>query len=167
MVFQRATNTKRKILNTGVAIAFGMFAFRYGRGFIDAAFTKANNYIDGDTYSYIWEYIIGGLQWIMFAYLINKCQKQDDVSIQLKNIMQICKLILIVEAVFVFEYNIFHRLILVSSFLVIPIVSHIQATKEKNARIISVIMLTSEMILLIACARGNLCGYKFFLLNNT
>lgn len=167
MVFQRTTNAKRKLFNIVVVVIFIMFAYRYGRGFIDAAFIKANNYINGDTYSYIWEYIIGAIQWMLFAYLVNKCQKSDGISVQLMNILQISKLFLLVEAIFIFEYNIFHRMILVSSFLVIPIVSYIHASKDKNARIISVIMLTSELVLLIACARGNLCGYKFFLLNNS
>lgn len=167
MIFQRTTNTKRKIFNAAVVAVFIVFAYRYGKSFIDAAFIKANNYIYGDTYSYIWEYIIGGIQWFIFAYSINKCRKLNSISVPLMNIIQISRLFLIVEAVFIFEYNIFHRLILVSSFLVIPIISHIQTSKEKNDKIISVIILMSELTLLIACARGNLCGYKFFLLNNT
>ena len=165
-LFQKTNSTKRKILNACVIVAFIVFVYRYGSNFIDAAFIKADNYISGDTYSYTWEYLIGGIQWLLFAYIIYYCQKTQEASIELLNIIKINKWFLLIEALFIFEYNIFHRMILLSSFLIIPIVSFLQSSKEKNQRAISIVFLTVSLVMLIACARGNLCGYKFFLLSN-
>ena len=80
--------------------------------------------------------------------------------------IKINKLLLIIEIAFAYEYNIFHRLVLVSSLLIIPIIKLFNENKDQSNKTLSNLKLAAVLIIMIACARGNLCGYKFFLLSS-
>lgn len=141
-------------------------------------FNKASSFLGGETYSYLWEYIIGFIQLICFVYLIIKLSKNGRRQFKDLGIMQFASVLCLICLILFFEYNIFHRFITAVSFLLIPIAAEIcqnyylnddslSLPKKKDMFITknaNLLFLFSLLILFIACVRGNLCGFKFFLL---
>lgn len=163
--FQRFENNRKRLINLIAAFFLVIIALSVGYTYIGYAFNKANNYIFGDSYSYFWEYIIGVLQWLIIIYINSTIKKQKNDSLQIRNVISINSLFLAVEALLFFEYNIFHRMMLLSSLLCLPNVVELQKQNKNNNEVITNILTSSWIVLLLACARGNLCGFKFFLLH--
>ncbi len=131
------------------------------------SFNKGVSFLSNDAYSYSWEYIIGVLQWLTIAsitYKIGKNLKEYEGANGLIHINRMAKVLLILEAILIFEYNIFHRFILISLFFSIPQISF-YLSNSKSEKAINNFKLICIFIFAIVCARGNLCGYKFFIMN--
>lgn len=131
------------------------------------SFNKGVSYLGNDAYSYSWEYIIGVIQWLAIAsitYKIGKNLKEYEGANGLIHINRMAKVLLILEAILIFEYNIFHRFILISLFFSIPQISF-YLSNSKSEKAINNFKLICIFIFVIVCARGNLCGYKFFIMN--
>lgn len=138
------------------------------KGLIAEVFAKAKSYLYVTHYSYLWEYIIGAMFWIVILYIVVICKKNirgittDSSLIFLSNLSL---MLLIVEFAFNFEYNIFHRYILMSLLIAIPLLSiFLSRPLEKPLHFKKNIIIFSTIILALVCMRGNLCGYKFFVL---
>lgn len=131
------------------------------------SFNKGVSFLSNDAYSYSWEYIIGVIQWLAIAsitYKIEKNLKEYEGANGLIHINRMAKVLLILEAILIFEYNIFHRFILISLFFSIPQISF-YLSNSKSEKAINNFKLICIFIFAIVCARGNLCGYKFFIMN--
>lgn len=128
-----------------------------GFDYISSMIDKAELFLNNEVYSYIWEYIIGALQLIIYILILIKSRKKmhsDFIGFSI--------LMVIIVLCFCFEYNIFHRFIAAVSFFMIPVSVH---TDDGQSGIkLKDIFLWALIILFIACTRGNLCGFKFILL---
>ncbi len=85
--------------------------------------------------------------------------------------MYVCAVaLLVMEAVLVRSYSIFHRYGNFSMYIMFPMMAAVLEEEKKkdplskSSRYESVVMFTSCFMLLLACFRGDLCGFKFFLL---
>ena len=167
-IFDKKRNTISTVLNAAFAIVVFLIGIRAGEDYIDAGFAKANNYISSDSYSYRWEYIIVILSMTVIVTTLWKFKKRySEGFAEEKNGVRFL-LILLIGEIFTFStYSIFHRFAAVSIFFSAPVVLTFLNLESKSGRYRDrqTIIVISLVILFLACARGNLCGYKFFLLN--
>ncbi len=169
LLFEKKTSILHRITNILALILTCFLAFRYGNDYIDASLTKASNFIYGASthYSYIWEYIIGSIQYLVIGIvIINYYRRYRHIKKEYDDICRIMVILAVLEIALVISYSIFHRFLVVSSMLCIPIMSFEIDQRMKEGRISYSrnIIIVSLLILFLACVRGNLCGYKFFLL---
>ncbi len=167
ILFENDMGTFKKVFSVStLGVIVVIFSSRFSNA-ISRSFDKALGFLGNDTYSYSWEYVIGIIQWLVIAsitYKISKNIKSYEEAIGLIHINRMAKILLIIEAILIFEYNIFHRFILVSLFLSIPQISFM-VSNSKDEKTLNNLKLICYLIFAIVCARGNLCGYKFFILN--
>ncbi len=154
----------RLVLNIVIAVVVAAVLSRYGGVYITAAFDKAEGYLqDSDAYSYVWEWVLGGiLAAVLLAQLIRNYKYSHGLDGSRK-ILWFNALLMLIVVIFCTEYNTFHRMTTVSLLMSIPVVSmnldlDAKVYKKQNLFLISI------LILALACVRGNLCGYKFFIL---
>lgn len=167
MLVQRSNTFLKRIANFFLSCVFIVLIYQYGRMYIEAASDKAEGYISADsTYSYLWEYIIG-IATIFIIFIVMTCIKRKEIDKRVKNLYVFISIFVVICLLFsFFEYNIFHRLVCFVSILVLPLVSSALNDEKMNIhKVKNTIYILSFIILVIACGRGNLCGYKFFLLD--
>lgn len=169
-LFKREQKKSVKILNTCIVIIVCAFTIIYGKNYIKEAIEKAKSYLFEDHYSYIWEYIIAGLQCLTIGYSLIfflKNRKLMNYKIIDKNtyfnIFIFVSMFFIVALVFCYQYSIFHRTITFVSILTMPLICFNlkeYSSKKYEETIIGI----SLLALILACTRGDLCAYKFFIL---
>lgn len=167
IVCENEMSALKKMLSVSALTAIVFVTYIKYPTVVTHSFDKAATFLGNDTYSYSWEYIIGVIQWLAISsitYKIGKNLKEYEGATGLIHINRMSKVLLILEAVLIFEYNIFHRFILVSLFFSIPQISF-YLSNSKSEKAINNYKLICFLIFAIVCARGNLCGYKFFILN--
>lgn len=167
LLFEKKKTFTAKLAKIIFFVGLTGIAVFYGGNYIDASITKANNYISGPTYAYIWEYLIVGLQLMLIIYLLYVYYKFNYEKRQpINDIARLLLLLSIIEVVLIGSYSIFHRFIAASTFLSIPLMAYVLENRvaNKSTVLMGRIKVVSMFILLLACVRGNLCGFKFFLL---
>lgn len=141
-----------------------------GPEYLTAMLDKGVSYAVGVRYSSFWETIIHLILIVVSISLIKK-QRGDgfkaDSTIQNLVIMQIAILVVVIAGFFL-DYAIYHRLstyLGMYSALVFPLILQSEETTPGVAtNYIKAVKMAIVVMLLLACARGNLSGYKFFLL---
>ncbi len=163
--FEKKRGTAHIIISLLVVAVAAVVAIRYGQTMFINMFVKAESYLTEDSYSYTWEYLIGVIQWGLMAsvlYSMRGYSLSDHLG--LKNSKKFLTVFLIINILFCFEYNIFHRFMVVSAAAFMPMLAMIPEEDTPRFRALKQrIFYVSLMIFAIAAARGNLCGYKFFL----
>lgn len=155
-----------KILNYVLAILIIFVIIRYGRVYLDNAFEKAENYFDNVIYDNLWERIIAVLLFIFILYVtlraifINKKLKYREI----RNLIILNCVYLLIEIIFIYEYNIFHRLGSFSAVLCLPLVAFNLKNDSSKLNFRRFVFIYSILILLLGCTRGDLSGYKYFVL---
>ena len=141
----------------------GFLAIRYGQGLIGNMLEKANEYLSSESYSYVWEYVIGFIQWGVIVGVLIGSRHMREQDIGLTNLTKFMRLFLAVNMLFFFEYSIFHRFLVISAMLFIPFLASVREDESPRFNALRrCILLGGILILILACVRGNLCGYKFF-----
>ena len=157
------------IFRLAVFAIIAFMAVYFGWQYILSMFTKAESYLSNEKYSYIWEYLIGFVFAIAIIYslvVFGKSKKRNISDFSQTNVFMITLILVLVSIVFAWEYNIFHRFITATSlFASCLVVYNLSKNKSYSDNYYKTILVISCLILLIACARGNLCGFKFFELN--
>ena len=84
----------------------------------------------------------------------------------LDNLAFISAILAIIELVLIMSYSIFHRYSGFSSFITFPLLAHVLNAESELDRhsFNKYIKLVCVIVLILACLRGNLCAYKFFVL---
>ncbi len=159
---------KNRFLNicTG-AVVFGI-AFIWGRNYLDASIVKMSDYITRGEYSFAWGRLLDLLSLTVIILSIIKITKigfeNKYISYEAINQMRLITTCLVIIALmFSFEYSIFHRTIVFVSMLLIPIIS-IKCNVKTSENYRAFIKLASILLLIVCCSRGNLSGYKLYLL---
>lgn len=167
LLLERNKSFWQYCLNIIILILMAVFALRYGSSYIDASIEKANGFITNNIYSYSWEYIIGVLQYLIIVVVLVKYYRLYRMrGTGLDNLAFISVILVIVELVLVMSYSIFHRYSGFSTFIAFPLLAHVLKEESQRGRYIFSrnIKLICMVILVLACLRGNLCAYKFFIL---
>ncbi len=169
LLFGQLGSKMPKIGSYITAIVLCAVGITVGGSYITAAFNKGVSYINNNWYSYTWEYIIGFIQLVLVVYTLVQYRKikDEEVLSKLKPLAQFNTIMCVVEVLLCFEYTIFHRFIMFSSIIIIPVMYTVLQYKmqKKDYRYVTFVRVLTLAMFFIACARGNLCGYKFFLLD--
>ena len=166
-LFEKKRTVFNSLLNSAIAVGTFIVGIRIGGDYIDAMFTKANSYITSNSYSYRWEYIIVILSMSVVVATIWNLKKNNPKGFnEEKSIIRFLLILLIGEIATITTYSFFHRFAAVTIFLSAPVILTYLNVENENKRWKSRkrIVAISLIVLLLACVRGNLCGYKFFLL---
>ncbi|MBP5433106.1 EpsG family protein [Ruminococcus sp.] len=161
--------TWKTVLKIAELLVLCVVAFKLGRRLIDSITTKAEYYTSGTSYSYMWEYLIGIASCAVLVYTLMRYRKLPDKA-DIKG-MYICSVILLaMEIVLIRSYSIFHRFGNFSMYIMFPMMASVLENEKRNDPLgenrhyESVVMLASCCMLILACMRGDLCGFKFFVL---
>ena len=142
-------------------------AVALGSDYIDAAFDKAMSYTSHNVYSYVWEYLIAGIGFaLILATIYNLKKRYPDKWRELKPSIRFLIAIIVYALLFVNVYSICQRFFSACLICAIPVIMQFfsceyACTRGKTRRNTIIILM---VVLLLACTRGNLCGYKFFVL---
>lgn len=180
-IFDTKTTPIRKIiyfvfLGAGIVLVFRNFG-----GYISEIMEKADSYLNGDLYSYVWEYIIAILTCVVIIYVFSKHKNINHESNVKLNVWLLYEVALFAIALCVcWEFTIFHRLttyimpIIALPLLMTALQSNDNMRKKINNRartvgeiplnLNSVVVIISVLMLLVACSRGSLSSLKFFVL---
>ena len=166
-LFEKKQRLALRVLNIIAIFVMGIIAIRFGNNFVDATLEKASNYTNNPTYYYYWEYIIGGIGYIIIMYNIYPGLKRNLQEGITRNIATLLLILSMFELIFIQSYSIFHRYVAASTIIFIPLLVFLIDDDLNYGRKVKMhnVLSLSIIILLLACARGNLCGYKFFIIN--
>ena len=156
----KGLSIKKRVLSLGCLAIFSILFFGRIATYLSNMFEKLNSYLLRPHYSYFWEYLIGG---IVLCYLIVVFRKSIRFKYGKKEYLEVLKVFIIFNIFSIVEFNMFHRMVALNSILFIPIIEEYLNNSNTKIRKQN-LLLISFVVLLIACTRGHLCSYKFFVL---
>lgn len=166
-VLQKNHRRSEKALNIIFAAGIAAIVLYFGSGYISSGLRKAEYYLTNENaYSYFWEYVIGAVVVLQFVIVLWRVYKQHSgrsMSVGKQNLIIFNTIIIAAEVILCFEYNIFHRSVLFSTLTMSPLVAETMTSSRKKG-LGQTMWWISLLVLFLACTRGNLCGYKFMLL---
>ncbi len=167
ILLKKEKKLSKRLFNYLVVAVILIFVILNGNYYIDYIFEKADIYINGEVYSYIWEYIISTIYLLFSTFTIFKFKQIFTNNVEIENYTNFIIFINFILVVLCFEYSIFTRVQLFSSILFLPMFSIILNQLEKQNKHVKIFtfifIIASALIFVIACTRGNLCGYKFLI----
>lgn len=168
-VFCFKARTYVQVLFKVIVILGSLFvSFKFGIPYIENMLNVAQGYIGNNIYSYFWEYLMASLYLIMIAYSLYKYRYYLRQDAKIYSLVKLLKILIVMLCVLFFEYSIFQRFAVFVSMLFIPVYAFILKKVEyniiENEIYIKIMVYYPLSILLIACLRGNLSAYKFFVL---
>ena len=176
----KATPTKKVIYFTLLTVG-AIIVLRRFSGFVEKIVEKAESYLSGDLYSYLWEYLIAALTCLIIFVVLSKRQVlKAETNLKL-NVWIIYEIALfVVSLVLSFEFTIFHRMttyimpIIALPLMMTALQESDSRKSNRNKKAISLshtpldlnsgVLILSAMILMLACVRGSLSSFKFFVL---
>lgn len=167
LVFQRGGGALRKfgiLLFIGVAAAF---ASRFGVQYIDSMLDKASGYVGGGVYAYVWEYLIHGILLAAIAGTLHTGKSLFAGDLSDRNLAFCAGTTAALSALFIpIEYGIFLRFSGFSACLLAPLIMRLLKKKDEegNSNYRNWLVVSICLMLFLACARGDLSGYKFMVL---
>lgn len=162
-LWQKNQERRVRLWNLFVLTVSATVVLTYGMDYISFAANKAIGYMsDSGSYSYSWEYLMRAAAVIQIILILKNMSKKSE-SKEIRELRKFNITCLFIDVLFVFNYSIFHRLNSLLLILMMPVAATAME-QSKNRRLTTVISLISLVILCLACVRGNLSGYKFFLM---
>ena len=131
----------------------------------DMAITQAEVYSTTNVYSYVWERVIVTISFAMLLAILWVYKKNYKNS-SLKTIYVLASILSLLIFLVIISYTMFHRYANFLMYISIPLIANcIEKEKENNQHeLYSCIKIVSIFVFMLVCVRGDLCGYKFFLL---
>ena len=177
-IFDNQAKTLKKrlyflVLGVGIIVAVCLLD-----GYVDEIIKKAKSYLGGDGYSYLWEYVLSILAcFVMLAVLLKRRNIVEKSKLKL-NVWILYEVALFFVALVVcYEFTTFHRLTTyIMPIIALPLLMTVLQSidDKKHAKISfnggvinfgSAVMLVSVVLLFVACFRGSICSFKFFVLS--
>ena len=156
-------------LFSGIAGIACVLLMIYSGSYVDHAVNVAVGYsTSAHEYSYHWEILIGLIEQLQIWYVLYqyKHQYQKKLFAYTKIGRLTFVLACICLSALPFSYAIFRRYTVVCSILILPLLGKILSPENpyyvKN--VIRTIWRLSLLIFTLSCIRGDLCGYKFFVM---
>lgn len=148
-----------------VALLVFLWAFRSGSTLIDSITDKAESYTSGGKYSYGWEYLIVSIALLLLIIVLFKYRIYSKNS-SLRTTFLISSIMMVGVVLLFRNYTIFHRYGNFVMYLSLPITAEAIDSKieQGDYRLYSLVKYGSLLVFALACVRGDLCGYKFFIL---
>lgn len=152
-----------------IVILIVVMSLYYANFYIDSAINKAIEYsISKNEYSYIWEIIIGLIEQLQVYFIIYKYRKQEKKYSYNYNLFWKISLVIGIVSLCAlpFSYAIFRRYTIFASLCCIPLLGRLCNNLRPYSKkfFMQAMWLLSLIIFALSCIRGDLCGYKFFVL---
>lgn len=165
----------KKILMSAVIFVLAIFSYKYLGGYISGSFEYGQNYLNNTKeYTYIWEIVIGLIETFETIYVLNKYRTktvESDIEAEeygLKNLYLFTLIWTVVSVISLpFSYAVFRRYTMLCTVTSIPLVAFLFDTdmeKSESIRTFRILFGLSLLIFALSGVRGDLCGYKFFVL---
>lgn len=168
LLIQKEKTKVKRIINIILFIILGYLIYRFGSKSITAATNKAESYMGHEVYSYIWEYIVSWIYIIFSTYTIIKYNKYFMNEERFKNLRNFILFINAIVIILNFEYSIFSRFQTFSSILFIPtfafILQKMSVDKNRSKNYTYLYLIITVLVFVLVGTRGNLSGYKFFII---
>lgn len=180
-IFDTKTTPLRKLIYFILLGAGIVFVFQNFSGYIEEIMEKADSYLNGDLYSYVWEYIIAVLACIVIVGIFSKrktINKNSNIKLNVWLLYEIA--LFIISLCVCYEFTIFHRLTTyIMPIIALPLLmtalqvndnkrkrinKNISSVREIPLNLNSVVVFVSLLMLLVVCSRGSLSSLKFFVL---
>lgn len=168
LLFQKERKILKKLFNFTLLIIISVFTLKYGKEYLDLIFQKADTYLNGDVYSYVWEYLVSWICILFSTYSLLFRKKELVCNIDLNNLRKFNLFINAVILLFSFEYSIFSRYQAFSNMIFIPIIGVIlnnvfSEESIRNRKYMFMVIMVSTLLFFIVGLRGNLSSYKYLL----
>lgn len=152
-----------------IVILIVVLSLYYANFYIDSAINKAIEYSTSENeYSYIWEIIIGLIEQLQLYFILYKYGKQEKKYSYDYNLFWKISLIIGIVSLCAmpFSYAIFRRYTIIASLCSIPLLGRLCSSLSPYSKkfFMQAMWLLSLIIFALSCIRGDLCGYKFFVL---
>ncbi len=167
----------KKLLMSAVVFALAIFSYKYLGGYISGSIEYGQSYLNNTKeYTYIWEIIIGLIETVETLYVLNKYRRKTAESGSeteehgLKNLYLFTLIWTAVSVISLpFSYAAFRRYTMLCTVTSIPLVAFLLSPFEGNAydqkKNFRVLFWLSFLMFVLSGVRGDLCGYKFFVLS--
>ena len=133
--------------------------------YVSYGVSKFMRYLTRRYYSYKWEYLIRTVSLIMMTYILYVYGRNQAIQKEeIRGYLSFLILMTAAELVTISEFSTCNRLVSVQITMIQPVLLAILDDPDSGNRFRWLIVLLSLVCLFIACARGNLSGYKFFVL---
>ena len=167
LLFQKSKNGLKKVINYAIMVVLLILLLRTSI-FSNGVMATFQEYVGKAGYFYIWEYLINLFTFFIYLITMIKFKKVICGNVHLKNLFRFISFLSVFIAIFFFEYSIFTRYMAVLAALMIPIFNYVinKMNQEKGAyrNYCFVLYIYMFFTFLMVCTRGNLCGFKFFIL---
>ena len=176
------SGSKRKVISNYLICGFslGAFIFMAIRLVVSSA-NKAMSYLNNpDEYFYFWQFSVSLIGVIVTLYILSKSRqctlpmssKANLIKggmkdfLALKNCRSICFVVQAISLVAApFSYAVFTRFSVFSAFLSIPLFASVSKIESEKSLMRPILKGVALLMLVLSCVRGDLCGYKFFVLS--
>jgi len=171
LLFEKSSTKYKQFSKLLIMICSAGILFFFGKEYFMASFEKGKHYIMSDSYSYFWEYVIGGICLLLILnieFITSKLIKIEGDTGSIQNLLGFCKFLSVILIIISIEYNTFHRFVIFLTIMAIPLLANI--LKSSNYKKVvkinfkQLVFIISFILLLLATSRGNLTSLKFFIL---
>lgn len=165
--------TSKKLLMSLLVLLLGAFSVYYLRDYISGSFEYGQRYLlNKNEYTYFWEILIGLFETIQTVYVLRIFRRRFRYAEGIDGYNAIWKLCTIWTVISVialpFSYSIFRRYTIFCTIIAIPLLGKLleneQEINREKSNFIRLVWTLSLIIFAISGVRGDLCGYKFFVL---
>lgn len=165
----------KKILMSAAVFVLAVFSYKYFGGYISGSFEHGQSYLNNTKeYTYIWEIIIGLIETIETLYVLHiyrkRCVRSESKIVEY-GLRDLYLFTLIWTAISIislpFSYTVFRRYTMLCTVTSIPLVAFLLGTgvdELERKRTKSILFVLSFLIFALSGVRGDLCGYKFFVI---
>ena len=160
---------RSKIAATILTVPVVLFCYRQGSQYFLSTVAKANSYLTGDEYTYIWEIIIGIAEAVQTIMILRHYQKHYTAN-EKERYLWLFAMVLQVGSILAlpFSYAVFRRYTLFCTMITIPFFGKTLCAEDSEQRNMKLyrewMYLLSAAIFILSFVRGDICGYKFFVL---
>lgn len=165
----------RKVMVWFGVLFIAALSYEYLGSYIVSSFEYGQGYLENSQeYTYSWEIIIGLIEtcetvYILIMYYLSTLNKDETETKFGYKSLYIFTLIwtIVCSIALPFSYNIFRRYTILCTITSIPLVARLfkSSSNEKVDAICRTLFVFSLIIFILSGIRGDLCGYKFFILD--
>lgn len=165
-------SVSKKLLFSMLVLGLGAFSINYLQDYISEALNVGQGYLFGkQEYTYIWEIIIGLIEMFITWYVMGQYKKRyagNEGMASYNSMRLFCLAWSVISVVALpFSYAVFRRYTMFCTLQSIPLLAKIlqyEQDRVNKSTFITNIWFLLMIVFAISGIRGDLCGYKFFVL---
>ncbi len=181
-IFDKKTSSVKRFFYLGLLALGTVLVLRNLDSYVDEILEKANSFLNGNAYSYIWDYIVAIITCFILVYVISKYKTIKRIEGLKLNVFWLYLTVVFVAALcFCYEFSIFHRTVVyLLPIICLPMLlimlqknddirenkglTRVKTVSGTVAYFNTVLIFVSAILLLVSCLRGSLSSFKFFTL---